>query len=325
MNKPTELLAHQQGIRKGSERSSSSIVLRLAMTTGPNPLGEGLAVGLSALVDQQKRVDAHFRSSAPYWKQIYHLEGLDSTIYQLRRAVVLELVDKLQLSRGSRILELGCGAGLTAVELARRGYRVDAVDTVGAMLDLTRRAATEAGLKDRVRTSAADTHQLAFRSGTFDLLVAMGVVPWLHSLPRALQEMARVIRPGGRVILTTDNRWCLNHTLDPWRFPGLRPARWKVRQTLERFGLRKLRSPRPRLHMYSIRQLDSFLLAAGLRKVEGRTLGFGPFSFLNHELFSDLIAIMVHRQLQRLADRRFPVIRSGGIEYVVLARRPDVE
>ncbi len=295
------------------------------MTSRPNPLGEDLAVGLSPLVEQQKMVDALFRSSAPYWRQIYHLEDLDSTIYQLRRAVVLELVDKLQLPRGSRILELGCGAGLTTVELARRGYRVDAVDTVGAMLDLTRQAAAEAGLRDWVRASAADAHQLAFRSSTFDLLVAMGVVPWLHSLPGALQEMVRVIRPGGQAILTTDNRWCLNHTLDPWRFPGLQPARWKVRQALERIGLRKSRAPRPRLNMYSIRQLDSFLSAAGLRKVEGRTLGFGPFSFLNHEFLSDSIAIKLHHQLQRLADRRFPVTRSTGIEYVVLARRPSLD
>ncbi len=268
----------------------------------------------------QKLVEAHFRASAAYWKEIYQLEGLDATIYRQRKAVVLRLVDKLGLSPDSRILEVGCGAGLTAVALAQRGYVVEAVDTVNAMIDLTRQHAVEAGVGHRVRTSLGDVHHLAFPDCLFSLVLAMGVAPWLHLLNQATQEMARVLKPGGCLILTTDNRWCLNHVLDPRCFPALAPARWKVRDVLERLGLCKP-APRPRPHMYSIRQFDALLSMVGLHKLEGMTLGFGPFSFLNCKLLPDSVGVKLHHKLQSFADGGFPLIRSAGAEYIVLAKK----
>jgi len=273
-----------------------------------------------AAVEQQKLVDARFQSSAALWKQIYELDGLDPTIYQLRRAAVLALVEKLGLPPRSPVLEIGCGAGLTTVTLAQRGYAVQAIDTVDVMISLTRQLAVEAGVAQRVVTSMGDAHDLAFPNNLFSLAIGMGVAPWLHALDKAIRELARVLKPEGFLILTTDNRWCLNHALDPIFFPPLRPARRKVRDLLERFGLWRLPKA-PRLHRYSIKEFDAHLATAGLEKVEGMTLGFGPFTFLNFKLLTEALGVTLHHKLQRLADRRFPVIRSAGVEYVVLAKR----
>jgi hypothetical protein len=79
---------------------------------------------------------------------------------------------------------------------------------------------------------------------------------------------------------------------------------------------------RPRLWMYSIQEVDRLLTAAGLKKVEGRTLEFGPFSLLNVKLLPDGASLNLHRRLQSLTDRRLPFLRSAGIEYMVLARKP---
>ncbi len=270
------------------------------------------------LLDEQKRVNAYFQSAALYWKEIYQLEDVYATIHRERRTMVLEFVDQLALPRGSRILEIGCGAGLTTVALAQRGYLVDAVDTVRAMLDLTRQAAAEAGLEKRVRTSTADAHQLALPSSSFDLVLAIGVVPWLHALPKALQEMARVIRPGGYLIVNSDNRRRLNNLLDPLRLPAMKSMRGRVSRILQRFGLRQ---PLARSHGYSLKEFDSFLARVGFDTVKSRTLGFGPFSFFNHEFLPDSIGVRIHRKLQKLADQNYPVIRSTAAQYLVLARK----
>ena len=97
----------------------------------------------------------------------------------------------------SEVLEVGCGAGLTTVALAQRGLRVHAIDPVPTMIELTQWHAAEAGLSGAVDAGLGDVHALPFDNDAFDLVVALGVLTWLHSPLIALQEMARVTRTRG--------------------------------------------------------------------------------------------------------------------------------
>jgi ubiquinone/menaquinone biosynthesis C-methylase UbiE len=267
-------------------------------------------------------VDAFFRDRSYYWQDVYREENnsLRASVYRERRSVVLALVDQLGLPGRSRVLEVGCGAGFTAVALAKRGYAVEAVDTVDAMLDLTRRAAVEAGVGSLVNTTPNSAIELDFPPQHFELVVVMGVLPWLEHPAKAMWETKRVLKPGGHVILTSANRWCLHQVVDPLYFPGLRPIRRKIQNPLVRLNLWTFSQPRP--HRYSIKQIDDILSQTGLRKVQGMTLGFGPFTFFNHRLIPDRLGIKLHRRLQALADRQFPGVRSTGTEYVVMAVKP---
>jgi len=273
-------------------------------------------------VEWQERVDAHFQASAQYWQELYRKDGVFEVIHQQRRDRVLGMVEKLELPKPAQVLEIGCGAGATVIPLAQRGYMVDAVDTVEEMLQLTREAAVQAGVSQRVRTKSEDAHQLSFPDNSFSLAIAMGVTPYLHSLSAALREMARVLEPGGYLIVNADNRWRLSYVLDPRRFPALAATRQKLRAWLEHSGLLKSDPAAPRPRMYSRKEFDATLAAAGLEKLWGTTLGFGPFSFLNFNLLSEPAGIKLHEKLQSLADRRVPVLRSTGAQYMVLARKP---
>ena len=272
-------------------------------------------------IHSQRVVDAFFRATSRYWKDVYEEDSLDALIYRERQSAVLALVDTLGLPERSHVLEVGCGAGLTAVALAKRGYTVDAIDTVEAMLGLTRQTAIDAGVETLVKTTLSSVFEMSFPSQHFDLAVAVGVVPWLKRPEKALLEMDRVVKSGGFVILTADNNGCLNQMLDPLCFPWLRPLRWKIGDTLERLNLRT--ASRPRLHRHSIRQIDELLSQAGFHKLEGKTLGFGPFTFFKRKLIPDAIGIRLHQRLQALADRQFPGIRSTGTEYIVMAGKPQ--
>ncbi len=270
-------------------------------------------------VEEQKRTDAHFEAASTYWKDIYEFDDVDAAIYRNRRSVVLELVQKLALSTDWPILEIGCGSGLTSLALAQDGYTVQATDSVDAMLKLTRQHAEEAYVSDQIITSIQDVHNLDFPDNTFSLVLKIGVAPWLHSLDQAVREVARVLRPGGYLITTADNWWRLNYWLDPRYFPPLGPVRQGVRSVLERLALRKPGGASARLH--SIREFDASLAGAGLEKIEGRTVGFGPFSFLGQKLLPDASGVRVHHWLQSLADQGAPVVRSAGTHYIVLARK----
>lgn len=270
-------------------------------------------------VELQKRTDAYFEAASAYWKEIYESVDVDAAIYRERRSVVLSLVRKLGVSTEWPILEIGCGSGLTSVALAREGYTVQATDSVDAMINNTRQHAEQAGVGERVITGIRDVHDLKFLDNSFGLILKIGVAPWLHSLDKAVQEVARVLRPGGYLITTADNWWRLNYWLDPRYFPPLGPVRKGFRGILEGLALRRPAKAAARLH--SIREFDASLAAAGLEKMEGKTVGFGPFSLLGRKILPDSTGVKVHHWLQGLADRGVPVIRSAGTHYIVLARK----
>jgi ubiquinone/menaquinone biosynthesis C-methylase UbiE len=267
---------------------------------------------------QQDLLDSYFHSRAGMWKEIYEHEDVGALIHQQRRSIVLRLIDNLDLPQKSLILEVGCGAGLITVALAERGYEVHAVDSVQAMVDLTRQAAARASGALRVATSLGDAQNLRFPDNMFSVVLAIGVIPWLHSTYGAIQELARVTKPGGYIIVNADNRWRLNEFLDPARNPLHAPIRRMVRN----IGIRLGRKPStPPTQRHSPMQFDCLISKAGLVKVKGLSLGFGPFSLFRRNIFTDQTARAIHRRLQSLADRDVPLIRITGAQYIVLATK----
>jgi ubiquinone/menaquinone biosynthesis C-methylase UbiE len=271
----------------------------------------------------QPEVDRYFHERADVWKQYYEATTLKARVYQARKDRALAWIDDLKLAAGSPMLEVGCGAGFTTLSLASRGYEVTAFDSVSTMLDLTRQAASDLGLKNQVRTALGDVHRLQFRDGEFMLVIALGVLPWLHSPQRAIQEIKRVLRPGGYALLTVDNAWRLSYVLDPMQCPLLQGLRGAVSRSLRTLRLKRY-PPEPKLsRRHSPQQLDSAVTAAGLTKICGATVGFGPFTFLDRPLLSDANGTRLHQKLQGLADEGFPLLESMGSHYVVLARAPQ--
>jgi ubiquinone/menaquinone biosynthesis C-methylase UbiE len=271
---------------------------------------------------QQRLVDKHFESATAYWHNVYSGRSLDSMIYTDRQEEALRLAAQLELDPGSNVLEIGCGGGLLTLRLAGRGYNVTAVDRVRASLDLVRERAARSGLRKRITASVGDVHSLDYRDGMFDLVFALGVIPWLHSPEIALNEIVRVLKPGGHAVITVDNRLRLNYLLDPRFNPLVAPAREVIRRWLERLGLRTA-SVRPSFPvMHSPGEFDLLLKCSGLKKSASLTVGFGPFTFLGKRVLPDGLGKIFCRALQALAGLRLPALRSTGSHYIVLVEKP---
>jgi SAM-dependent methyltransferase len=95
------------------------------------------------------------------------------------------------------VLEVGCGRGELAARIARElGSRVVALDLSERMVELTR----EAGVDARV----GDVQQLPFEDSSFDCAVAAWMLYHVPDVDRGLAELARVLRPGGRLVAVTN-------------------------------------------------------------------------------------------------------------------------
>jgi len=264
--------------------------------------------------DLQGTVNTHFDSTASYWDQVYLEDDLQGRIYRDRQAAVLTYIDAAGLQADARVLEIGCGAGHLTMQLAERRLRVDAVDASPAMVDLTSTRARENGFEGRVNVAVADVHTLPFGVEHFDLVVAVGVLPWLHSPAAAIREMARVLRGDGQLVLTADNGARLSSFTDPREMLARSPLRRLYHMVRNRRGVAMSRLDFPR-------RIDRLVLEGGMRTVERRTVGFGPLSFLARPIFSDRRGIEINDRLQRLADRKVPLLRWTGWHYVLRASK----
>lgn len=122
------------------------------------------------------------------------------------------LLDKLAMKGSERVLDVGCGRGLMLIGAAKRLSTGSAVgidiwqakDLSGNSSEATLENARLEGVKERVRVETADMRQLPFPEGAFDVVVSKAAIHNLYERParaKALSEIARVLAPGGQVLI----------------------------------------------------------------------------------------------------------------------------
>jgi len=265
----------------------------------------------------QQRVDRFFDGSADYWNAVYDGRDLTGRIYQRRMLAAVAWTGELGLAPGAPVLDVGCGAGLMTAQLARAGFTVTGTDSSLEMVHTAGRLLGERGLAASVTLCQADVHRLPFADGEFELVVALGVLPWLHDPATAVAELARVLAPGGWMILTADNRHRLNRLVEPRENPLLSPLR-PVKRAL-RHGSRNGSTSAPS-HRHRPREVDELLAGAGIAVAWRTTIGYGPFTALGRPVLPDRIGTALDERLQRAAADRWR-LRGAGWHYVLAGVR----
>lgn len=115
--------------------------------------------------------------------------------------VSARVVEALGPLAGVRLLDLGCGTGNAAMEAARRGARVVAVDPASRLLEVGAARAAAEGTTVDWRVGGAEA--IPLEDASVDVVVSVFAVIFAADADAVVREMLRVVRPGGRIVLTS--------------------------------------------------------------------------------------------------------------------------
>lgn len=238
---------------------------------------------------------------------------------EMRRRTVMAVTERLPA--GSTLLDLGCGPGPDAEYLARRGYRLVAIDWSPEMVNETARRIRAAGLEDRVEVRHLGIHELhELGERTFDAaysdLGPLNCVPDLAACARWIGER---LRPGGILVASVIGRF------SPWEI-----ALYGLCRDWKRLGVRFSRELVPVpfygrtvwTRYYWPAEFERTFVAAGLARLSLRSLGLLlPPPYLTG--FAGRHPRLL-RALAWLEDRiaAYPVFRNWGDHFLIVMRKP---
>ncbi len=143
-----------------------------------------------------------FQALASRW---WDEDGEFRTLHQINPLRVAYIERRVGALDGKSLLDIGCGGGLLCEALARRGARVTGIDVAAAALDVARLHLHESQLEIDYRLATAEEFA-AGRADAFDVVTCLEMLEHVPDPDSVIAAAARLLKPGGRLILSTINR-----------------------------------------------------------------------------------------------------------------------
>jgi ubiquinone/menaquinone biosynthesis C-methylase UbiE len=248
------------------------------------------------------------QSNVEYWESVYDQQDFYGDCIRQRMSKALTWLDGLRLSENSSILDAGCGAGRLAHEAAKRGYHVFGMDYSYGMLV---KASSIYNREDQhnVKPFQGDIESVPLQDSDFDVIICLGVISYLKSEEKALRELARILKPGGVLVLSITNKARLVSRMDlPLLLKNIvqkilssASASWK-----KSAGINNA----PRLTTYFIPNIQKSLERAGFTVLEYETIPLELLTFFGREVFPRKMATKITLFFEQFSN--IPIIGSFG-------------
>lgn len=264
-----------------------------------------------------------YNSASSYWASVYKADESELSIYAIhfrqRREIVLGMIRQLGLPQGARALDAGCGPGAYLNPLLDMGFEVSAMDQSDKMVEEAR-LGLDQRYASRVTFKTGKLESVPFESERFDLATNIAVLMYVEDGAQAVAELHRVLKPGGTLIITVDNRRDFADMIDlPMRLCRL----WsRLRRSPAKRGVAAGAPQQERpvaARSYSPAELKGMLAKAGFAIDEETSIGFAPLLLNGRRFLSNRADLVADHLLQFL--RWVPGLRLTGYTYVCRCHR----
>lgn len=116
------------------------------------------------------------------------------------------IINELKPWPGATILDAGCGSCAHSVRLARRGFNVRAVDFSESALEMAMQFVRAKALGGQITLGRESLLELSFSDQSFDFVLCWGVLMHIPDVEKAVAELARVVKPGGSLVISEGNK-----------------------------------------------------------------------------------------------------------------------
>lgn len=137
-------------------------------------------------------------------------KSADATDLIIRRRY--RLAQAFLQQRGGTLLDFGCGTGAQTLLFAADFDRIVGVDVEESSITTFRRRIDELGLTEKIQALCYDGRTLPLADASVDFVVSFEVLEHVEDERRALSELRRVLKPGGRLAMSVPNRWWIFET-----------------------------------------------------------------------------------------------------------------
>ena len=179
-----------------------------------------------AELDQETIAKAYAR-----WAPVYDL--VFGAVFERGRHAAIAAAERI----GGRILEVGVGTGISLPDYSRSN-RLCGVDISEPMLRKAQQRVDELGLTNVEGLWVMDAEHLSFPDASFDVVVAQYVITTVPNPEATLDEFARVLKPGGEIVLVSrvGAEAGLRRALERWFAPAARKLGWRTEFSWERYA-----------------------------------------------------------------------------------------
>ena len=243
----------------------------------------------------------------------------NNALIQRLRAQTMAAVTR-HAAAGSRLVDLGCGTGIDAEYLARRGYHVTATDWSPQMVHRAQQRAAAAGLGEHLEARHLGIQEIGeLPAGAFDAAYSdLGPLNCVPDLDEAARGLAKIIRPGGHLIASVIGRTC------PWEL-ALFAAKGDWARAHLRFALGPVPVPLNGhtvwTRYFSPGEFERVFRRVGFQRLEQRGLSlFVPPPYMDAFAARHASLIEALARAEQIAGG-WPVLRGWGDHFLIVMRK----
>ncbi len=281
--------------------------------------------------DSKKNISDFFSHKSNYWVNLYESDENPSSFmrYELisRKKTLFELFDTLVVEKNQIVLDIGCGIGNYLEELYKRGHKILGIDIAENMIKTSReRLSRYLEFPPLCRT---DIENLPFPDNHFDVIFCVGVLEYLKSDARSLEEISRVLKPNGLLFLTLPGLLTMKNFLDPyyffyrgWKFLFKR-IEMKRNNSQKENGLKDISlNSEFTNRRYRINTIDPLLKRNNLNVVSKISVAYGPPRFWLKDYIPLRTNIKTSDLLVRQSNKKpFSFLKSFANRWIICVRK----